>query len=97
MQEIVDWLKANPSPKARLPAMLKEALGAFSIPGFDTNADKMWAIRHSCFVRPVCPVCGGWKKLNAKTCSLSCSAKNSETVQKKKDTCLQKIRARAPA
>jgi len=90
IQEIVDWLKANPSPKARLPATLKESLEAFSMPGFDTVSDKIWAIRNSCFERPACPVCGGWKKLNAKTCSLSCSAKNNETVQKKKDTCLKK-------
>lgn len=94
--QILDWRRKFPSPKARLPKNLAFELDAIDIPGFETRAEKLFAIVNGLTVRPTCVVCGGHVKYGKQgrffeTCSLSCAAKNPKTREKTKKTNLNKF------
>jgi very-short-patch-repair endonuclease len=77
------WLK-HPSTKARLPKELLARVDALVFPGFETVAEKTFALRHGLTTRPTCVVCGKKVSFTSKflaTCSIQCAGKNASRLE----------------
>lgn len=89
--DILEWRINSPSPKARIPKNLREALALLELPGFDTVPEKLFAIANNLTLRPVCAVCSGRVSFTGKfgkTCSVKCAAVNPARKVKIEQTSL---------
>lgn len=76
---LAEWWAEHPGPKARLPKHLKTLVDRLDIPGFNTQPEKIFALRNGIYIRPVCAVCGGKVKFAGRflrTCSIQCAGKD---------------------
>lgn len=100
VDELREWKLKHPNARCQFPRRIKDAVDALSMPGFNTRAEKLYAIFNNIHIRPSCVVCGGPASFHThflETCSVACAARNPSRKEKISATSLSRYGVSHPS